>query len=94
MLIGRFYHVIDCGGNDLHFKLLSIENDRWFIAGCWYIYNGKFLIDNTNCSYIDSNKVFKCIEVNLAEIVHFLPEENVDKINFLRKQRIKLLLWK
>lgn len=70
-----------------YFKVKYVNNNT--ITTSWLIEYDNFyniedsFIDDGSCNYV---------EIELSEIVNFLPSNNSDKIIYLRKQRIYSLL--
>ena len=86
----RFYKLIDKNDN-WYFKFKCLGDDNQLKADGYYL-NNDFEYKITTSSYICKLDDYRYEEIDIKDIIDFLPKDNPDKINFLRKQRIKSLL--
>lgn len=73
------------------FAGLNPNNDEFFIN----VINGipkAYILHYYSSLYIGEKIDIKGITYD--EVISYLPDDNLDKITYLRKQRIKSLLWK
>lgn len=75
------------------FLLTKIENDNIYCSS-WYIDYIDKTYTNTeiNDYLINLNAVDKIEEIMIEDFIDILPNDNINKINYLRKERIKNLL--
>lgn len=76
-----------------YFKFKFILDNRVFCDG-FEIYDGFYMIyDENYCDTVYFERYDIIVEeIDISVIVDYLPENNLDKIIYLRKQKIKSLL--
>ena len=74
------------------FKLKEIIGDDLILDLEYYFYKNIIQKNDENHIIYRDNDAFK--EVNIKDIIDLLPNDNIDKINYMRKNRIKSLLDK
>ena len=88
MIVGKYYRV----GLDKNYiaKYIEIKDDI-FISDGYFIHNNKYRKSFNHRSEI--TREYNNPElVDISEIINYLPKEHPDRINFYRKEKIKLLL--
>lgn len=94
LIIGKYYETINFDGDRWwYFKLKNIKKFEIYVEN-WAIHNFEYydrFDDIVFYTYIPSDG-YKFREVRITEILKYLPDDNIDKINYLRKQRINTLL--
>lgn len=90
-----WYKIID---DDViyYFKFECIKNyciNSYNLYLSYINYNTYNIVNTQICTLDWFERVdIKVEKIDISEIINFLPDTNSDKINFLRKQRIKNLL--
>lgn len=74
------------------FKLKDIIGDNLIIDLEYYFYMN--YIQKNDENHIVYKEYDNYVEVNIKDIIDLLPNDNIDKINYMRKNRIKSLLYK
>ena len=94
---GKYYKLVnkysDVGQETWFFKVKKFTNGIIYIED-WAINNNQFYSRNSEDEFHDhQNRLdYTIYEVELSSFVDLLPNNLPDKINYLRKERIKLLL--
>lgn len=81
------YSMTQSGISIWYFKFVK-NNDTIITTSGFIINNG--IYNNRYVFHTGHNDVYE--EVCLSEIIKYLPNDNIDKIIYMRKQKIKILL--
>lgn len=89
------YYKFDYIGNTFIVKIKKFKesgslSNRVYNDLNFYICNNIYYY--TNINYIPYKASIIYEKIDIKEILHLLPDDNLDKINYIRKQRIKSLL--
>lgn len=76
------------GGYFVSIRKDNIRKDNIHKDDIRYLKTSSYILDTT--TDIETSDYFE--EINLKDIIYYLPDDNIDKINYLRKERIKILL--
>ena len=94
-VIGKYYKYNAEYGIHI-FKLKEIKGSFLFFDLNHYIYNDDIFFFSENDYY--ANVYYDSLyenyyrEIDIKDIIDLLPSNNPDKINYIRKQRVKMLL--
>lgn len=84
------FYRLNCRGYNTFFKFKGlIDNNGIKIDGYYLDHSFSYISGRV---YLQFAYITEIEEIDFSVIVNYLPNENLDKINFLRKQRIKSLL--
>ena len=83
----KYYTFTDKDSYQWIFKYKNTINEEVYTY--YYIYDG--IYNGYEC-YLFDDYEYDCKEVDIKDITDLMPDSNIDKINYIRKQRIKSLL--
>lgn len=96
MLIdNKFYTFKDSIDRIFIFKCeLSLCKKIVYQSNGWCLINNKYYLNITKNAFIYNNNDLSPKEIDISEFYQYLPDNNIDKINYNRKNKIDKLIKK